>query len=285
MQQKSLHWYPGHMQKAMRQIEEKLKLIDVVVEVVDSRIPLSSKNPFLENLTSSKKRLLVFSKKDLVNVEDLKAFEEYYKNKGYLTVVADLNNRNDIALIRKGIDKAGEEKQAKFIKRGMKPQPIRTLILGIPNVGKSTLINKLSKSTKASVANTPGHTRAQQWIKVDKTLELLDTPGILPPHYEDKKYALNLALTGAMKVENLSVSELFESLIKVLLTRAKADFMNRYDLLEEDLINNDSILRAVSKRRGLMLSGGEFDIDRCELLILKEYKEGIITKIVLDELC
>jgi ribosome biogenesis GTPase A len=167
----------------------------------------------------------------------------------------------------------------------MKPQPIRTLILGIPNVGKSTLINKLSKSTKASVANTPGHTRAQQWIKVDKTLELLDTPGILPPHYEDKKYALNLALTGAMKVENLSVSELFESLIKVLLTRAKADFMNRYDLLEEDLINNDSILRAVSKRRGLMLSGGEFDIDRCELLILKEYKEGIITKIVLDELC
>ena len=285
MQQKSLHWYPGHMQKAMRQIEEKLKLIDVVVEVVDSRIPLSSKNPFLENLTASKKRLLVFSKKDLVNVEELKAFEEYYKSKGYLTVVADLNNRNDIALIRKGIDKAGEEKQAKFLKRGMKPQAIRTLILGIPNVGKSTLINKLSKSTKASVANTPGHTRSQQWIKVDKTLELLDTPGILPPHYEDKKYALNLALTGAMKIENLGVSELFESLTKVLLTRAKNDFVTRYDLLEEDLVDNVSIVKGVAKRRGLMLGGGELDLNRAELLVLKEYKEGIITKIVLDELC
>ena len=285
MQQKSLHWYPGHMQKAMRQIEEKLKLIDVVVEVVDSRIPLSSKNPFLENLTASKKRLLVFSKKDLVNVEELKAFEEYYKSKGYLTVVADLNNRNDIALIRKGIDKAGEEKQAKFLKRGMKPQAIRTLILGIPNVGKSTLINKLSKSTKASVANTPGHTRSPQWIKVDKTLELLDTPGILPPHYEDKKYALNLALTGAMKIENLGVSELFESLTKVLLTRAKNDFVTRYDLLEEDLVDNVSIVKGVAKRRGLMLGGGELDLNRAELLVLKEYKEGIITKIVLDELC
>ena len=133
MQQKSLHWYPGHMQKAMRQIEEKLKLIDIVVEVVDSRIPLSSKNPFLENLTASKKRLLVFSKKDLVDINELKPFENYYKEKGYMTVIADLNNPNDINLIKKGIAKAGEERQQKYIKRGMKPQAIRTLILGIPN--------------------------------------------------------------------------------------------------------------------------------------------------------
>lgn len=285
MQQKSLHWYPGHMQKAMRQIEEKLKLIDIVVEVVDSRIPLSSKNPFLENLTASKKRLLVFSKKDLVDINELKPFENYYKEKGYMTVIADLNNPNDINLIKKGIAKAGEERQQKYLKRGMKPQAIRTLILGIPNVGKSTLINKLSRTTKASVANTPGHTRSQQWIKVDKTLELLDTPGILPPHYEDKKYAINLALTGAMKVENLGVSELFEELMKVLLNRSKDNFMKRYDLTEEDLVDNTAILRAVGKRRGLIVNGGEVDLDRAELLILKEYKEGMISKIVLDELC
>ena len=180
MQQKGVHWFPGHMQKAIRQIEERIKLIDVVVEVVDSRCPLSSKNQYLEKITQNKKRVIVFSKKDLTSLEELKLFEDYYLKNGYYPVVCDLNNPGDINKIKKAIALQGKDITDKYVRRGMKPQPLRAMIIGIPNVGKSTLINRLSKSSSMSVANTPGHTRSQQWIKVDKTLELLDTPGILP---------------------------------------------------------------------------------------------------------
>ena len=169
MQQKGIHWFPGHMQKAIRQIEERLKMIDVIVEVVDSRCPLSSKNQYLEKITQSKNRVIVFSKKDLTSLEEIKKFERYYENNGYYPVVCDLNNPSDIALIKKAIALQGKSTTDRYIKRGMKPQPLRAMIIGIPNVGKSTLINRLSKSSSMSVANTPGHTRSQQWIKVDKT--------------------------------------------------------------------------------------------------------------------
>lgn len=285
MQQKGVHWFPGHMQKAMRQIEEKLKLIDVVVEIVDSRCPLSSKNKYLENLTKNKNRVIVFSKKDLTILEDLKPFEQYYIDNGYLPVVCDLNNPGDINLIKKAIALKGKDKTDKYIRRGMKPQPLRTMIIGIPNVGKSTLINRLSKSSSSSVANTPGHTRSQQWIKVDKTLELLDTPGILPPSYEENKEAIHLALIGSMKIENIAESELSSYLIELLLKRNKEALMKRYDLKEEDLISSTSIFKGIARRRGLLLSQGEYDINKSELLLLKEFKEGLICKLVLDELC
>lgn len=285
MQQKGVHWFPGHMVKAMREIQERLNLIDVIVEIVDARAPKSSKNPFLENITSSKKRIIVLSKKDLADSNKLSKWVNYYEQNGYLPVEADLNNASDINRILKSIAIAGKDKIERNIRKGMKPQAIRAMVIGIPNVGKSTLINRLSKRGSASTANTPGHTRSQQWIKVDKTLELLDTPGILPPHYEDKQVAINLALIGSMKAENISISDLSDLLIEFLLSNHKEDFINRYSLKEDDLNSNVSIFEAIAKRRGLLLTKGSFDIEKAELLLLKEFKEGLIAKSIVDELC
>jgi ribosome biogenesis GTPase A len=285
MQQKGIHWFPGHMKKALRQIEERLKLIDVIVEIVDARCPISSKNQYLEEITKNKNRVIVFSKKDLTSNEEIKPFEEYYKERGYYPVVCDLNSPSDVNLIKKAIAIQGKSTTDRYIRRGMKPQPLRAMIIGIPNVGKSTLINRLSKSSSMSVANTPGHTRSQQWIKVDKTLDLLDTPGILPPSYEDKIKALHLALTGAMKVENIAESELSSYLLEVLVNKYPSALKERYALTDEELANEELIFKGIARRRGLLLPQNELDVNKAELLLLKEFKEGLIVKLVLDQLC
>ena len=283
MQQKSVHWFPGHMQKAMRQIEEKLKLIDIVIEIVDSRAPQSSKNNFLENLTKTKKRIIVMSKKDLADPSLLKKWEEKYKNENYYPVPCNLNNNQDVNDILKAIQVVGKDKIDRDIRRGMKPQPIRVMVIGIPNVGKSTLINRLSKRGSASTANTPGHTRSQQWIRVDKTLELLDTPGILPPHYDSQKEAINLALIGSMKLETISTSDLVNELLIILRKSHLDKLIERYSL--EKVETDFDILEGIAKRRGLLLTQGQYDIEKAEVLLLKEFKEGLIVKTIVDELC
>ena len=283
MQQKSVHWFPGHMQKAMRQIEEKLKLIDIVIEIVDSRAPQSSKNKFLENLTKTKKRIIVMSKKDLADPSLLKKWEEKYKNENYYPVPCNLNNNQDVNDILKAIQVVGKDKIDRDIRRGMKPQPIRVMVIGIPNVGKSTLINRLSKRGSASTANTPGHTRSQQWIRVDKTLELLDTPGILPPHYDSQKEAINLALIGSMKLETISTSDLVNELLIILRKNHLDKLIERYSL--EKVETDFDILEGIAKRRGLLLTQGQYDIEKAEVLLLKEFKEGLIVKTIVDELC
>lgn len=284
MQQKGVQWFPGHMQKALRQIEEKLKHIDVVIEIVDCRVPLSSKNPFLNRLIANKKRLLVMSKSDLADLKTAVQFKEYYQNQGYEVVLADLSKKKDIEEIRLQVSKLGQEKNDRYRSRGLKPQPLRTMILGIPNVGKSTLINRLSGRYAASIANTPGHTKAQQWIKVDKQLELLDTPGILPPHYEDRLTAINLALIGSMKEQNVPLTVLLDRLFVVIFTKnLVSNLESRYGISLQEPYDQNTILEMIAKSRGLLLKGGEIDYNRAERLLLKEFKEGLIAKVVLDE--
>ena len=281
MNQKNVHWYPGHMAKALKQIEERLKVIDIVVELVDSRAPISSKNPFLEEITKNKIRLLLMTKKDLSDEVRLKSFIRGYEQKGYNCLTVDLNNQSDVKKIVDKIMELGKPLQEKYLRKGMKPQPIRAMIIGIPNVGKSTLINRLVKKRVASTANKAGHTRAQQWIRINPSFELLDTPGILSPHYDDHQIALNLALIGAMKEEILPFQEIMDHLIAKLIKYYPEQFRKRYSL-EGDL-TSENIYKQVAERRKLYLPKGEIDEYKVEHLLLKEFQDGVITKAVIDD--
>ena len=284
MNKQNVHWYPGHMKKAFMEIEPRLKIIDVVVEIVDARAPISSKNPFLEKLTASKQRILVFSKKDLCDEELLMPFIRHYEEKGYIVLPFDIAKKDSLNLLKKKIALAGSSKREKEKRRGMKPQPIRCMVLGIPNVGKSSLINRLAGRDSASKANKPGHTRAQQWIRVERDYELLDTPGILPPHYDDPTTALHLALIGSIPEDILPLSELCDKLLDFLLPRYEKEFYERFAISGSNLSHSE-IIEAVASNRGLLLKEGTKDIDAAEKLILKEFKEGRIISTVIDTLC
>lgn len=283
MQQKNVHWFPGHMVKAMKEIESRLNVIDVIVEIIDSRAPISSKNPFLEDLTKSKKRLLVFSKKDLCDMKKIGDFERYYQNFGYKTIAVDLNNKKDIFEIIKKTQDIGKDRQEKYLKRGMKVQPLRVMIIGIPNVGKSTLINRLTKRNAASVRNTPGHTRAQQWIRINENFELLDTPGILPPHYDNKETAINLALIGSIKDDILPRDELYSYLINFLNKEYSDCFSKRYGV--EKNLNESDLTLAIAQKRGFIQKGGLLDEETTKKIVLKEFKDGVLTSVIIDKLC
>ena len=283
MQQKGIHWFPGHMQKALRQIEERLKIIDVVIELLDARAPLSCRNDYLYNMTASKKRLIILTKLDLADKEVALTWVDYFSKNGNQVILANLNDKNIVQEITKRIQILGSEKQEKAKRRGMKPQPIKTMIIGIPNVGKSTLINRLAKRSAASVQNTPGHTRSQQWIKIGNDFELLDTPGVLPAHYEDKNFAINLALIGSIKQDILPISDLVSTLINFLKLYYIDDFKKLYDLTDDILKDDISVLTQIAKRRGLLSNKG-YDLDKAENLLLKEFKDGKICRACLERI-
>lgn len=283
MQQKNVHWFPGHMQKAIKEIENRLNVIDVIIEIVDARAPISSKNPFLEDITKNKKRLIVFTKKDLCDLNKIHDYEKYYQNQNYETVLADLNNKKDIQEIINKTLLIGKPCQEKYLKRGMKVQPLRVMIIGIPNAGKSTLINRLAKRNAASVRNTPGHTRAQQWIRINENFELLDTPGILPPHYEDKKVSLHLALIGSIRETILPLDELYSYLIDFLKNNYPESLQNRYKVCYN--LSEEEITKQIALNRGFLLKGNEIDENQTKRVVLKEFKEGLLTKVVIDEKC
>lgn len=276
---KEVHWFPGHMKKALVQIEERLKIVDCVIELLDARIPLSSRNEYLYKISQNKKRLVVLTKADLADVKVTDKWINFFKENGFEAIFADLNNPKDIQKIIKSAEELGKEKHQKEIARGMKPQPIRAMIIGIPNVGKSTLINKIAKRKAASVQNKPGHTRAQQWIKVSQTFELLDTPGILPSSYEDKSKAINLALVGSIKDDILPLDELANVLLTYLKEYYPNELKNRFSL--SSLNENHEIISDIAKSRGLLKVGGE-DVDRATKLLLNEFKAGKIGRISLE---
>lgn len=283
MQQKNIHWFPGHMQKATREIEERVKIVDVIIELLDARAPLSSRNEKLYKITQNKKRVLILTKKDLADDAITEKWKEYFTSLNYQVVCADLNEKKLIKIIEEKINILGRDKREKEIKKGMKPQPIRAMIIGIPNVGKSTLINRISKRNAASVQNTPGHTKSQQWIKVDNSFELLDTPGILPANYENKEYAINLALVGSIRETILPIEELADILLNYLRKYYPETIKNRYVIDFNDEDDNNSILCKIALKRGLLLKQ-EPDVSKASSLLLKEFRDGILGHISLERL-
>ena len=282
---KDIHWFPGHMKKAKDEIKEKTKLVDVVIEILDSRAPLSTRNIELEEITSNKPRLILLSKKDLADPNISTKWSEYFKKENHEVLLVDLN-KNNTKEIEAKVNLLAKDKKEKEARKGIKHQPVRAMIIGIPNVGKSTLINKLSKSKRAGVENKPGFTRAHQWIKVSDTFELLDTPGVLPKKYDDKEVSINLALIGAINENILPSEDLSIYLIKYLLENYNDVIKNRYHIGYSSEISEENallILNEIAKSRGY-LSKGSVNINQASKTLLNEFKNGILGQISLERI-
>ena len=268
------------MKKALNEIEAKIKLVDIVIEILDARAPSSSINPEFEKRLSNKKRIFVLSKADLADQEETKKWEQYFKKSVDSLLILNLNEQKTTNIISNEVKRLGEEKHAKEKAKGMKPQPLKTMIVGVPNVGKSSLINRLARRSAAGVQNKPGYTRGEQFIKVNNDFILLDTPGILPMNYDDKKKAINLALLGSVREDILPSEDLAVYLIKFLHKHYPNALKERFDI--EDLSNFQTVIDAVCKKRGLLISG-EYDYSRAYLLLLKEFKDGKLGRITLEK--
>ena len=277
--QKQAHWFPGHMSKALKEIENKIKIVDVVIELLDARAPLSSINENLEEVIKNKKRLVVLTKIDLADPNQTTKWVARLKERYDAVLALNLTNPSSEKDIANAVVKLGEAKREKDKARGMKPQPIRAMIIGIPNVGKSSFINRLAARHAAGVQNKPGFTRGEQWIKVNKDFELLDTPGILPMSYEDKNKASKLAIIGTIRSDILPNYDLCEYLIKFLSEHYPEALKARYNI--GDVTDTVGVLNAIAARRGL-LKAGEYDLDRAEELLLNEFKNGLLGKITVE---
>ncbi|MCD8502731.1 MAG: ribosome biogenesis GTPase YlqF [Bacillaceae bacterium] len=278
----TIQWFPGHMAKARREVTEKLKQIDVVFELVDARVPLSSRNPMIDELVSHKPRLILLNKADIADPVVTDQWKVYFQNKGFKVLTIDSQLGKGIEKIPGAAKELAEDLLKKLKAKGMKPRAIRALILGIPNVGKSTLINRLAKKKITKTGDRPGITKQQQWIKVGKELELLDTPGILWPKFEDQLVGLRLAASGAIKDEILDFQDVAVYLVNYLKTEYPNELMSRYKLndLSEDVVE---ILDEIGKSRGLLLSGGHIDYDKASELILREFRACKIGRISLEK--
>ena len=274
-----IHWFPGHMKKALNNISEKIKLVDVVIEILDARAPASSINPNLENTIKNKKRLAVLSKADLADQSQTKLWAEELKKEFDAFVILNLTDPRSTKILSIEVSKLGKEKHEKEIAKGMKPQPIKAMIIGIPNVGKSSLINRLANRKAAGVQNKPGYTRGEQFIKVNNDFILLDTPGVLPMNYDDKKVATNLALIGSVREDILPNEVLVKSLLYILRDFYPTALKERYDI--NSIGEDQEVLKQIAIRRGLK-SGGDLDIEKAEITLLKDFKDGRLGLITLD---
>ena len=275
-----IHWFPGHMNKALNEVENKVKLVDVIIELFDARAPISSINENLAKITANKKKLVVLTKTDLADPTQTKKWMEVLAKQFDAILSLDLKSSNAESLLSKAVISLGKDKWEKEMKKGMKPQPIRTMIIGIPNVGKSSLINRLAKRKATGVQNKPGYTRGEQWIKVNKDFLLLDTPGILPMSYENPKKAANLALIGAIREDILPNEQLGEILISFLKVHYPDALKARFDI--ENIGDRLTVLNQISERRKIVNNNGENDLLRAESLLLKEFKDGLLGKITLE---
>ena len=284
-----ISWYPGHMAKTRRQIEEDLKLIDVVIEILDARIPYSSRNPEIKKLTQNKKKLIVLNKADLSDETLNKKWQEKL-SKEAITILTDANSGKGIDVISKKITQIMQEEIERQAQRGRINKTIRVMILGIPNVGKSSLINRISKKTTMEVGNKPGVTKSKQWIRIGNNQELLDTPGVLWPKLESNKQALNLAFTGTIKDDILEITEVAYELLNTLYKNYKNNLIERYKISESEIENIEQssnqmymLMEVIGKKRGAIISGGEIDYERVARIVIEDFRSGKLGKITLEE--
>lgn len=273
-------WYPGHMTKAKRAMQEDIKLIDVIIELVDSRVPFGSKNPDIDTLANGKSRILLMNKYDLADKAVSDKWTKYYEEKGYFVATVNSKNGRGVKAVNDVIQKACKEKIERDRKRGILNRPIRAMIVGIPNVGKSTFINSFAGKACAKTGNKPGVTKGKQWIRLNKNVELLDTPGILWPKFEDQQVGLNLAFIGSIKDELYNIYELSLLLLDYLIKNypdAVADF---YEIENSD--SNNELLERISIKRGCIKSGAEYDIDKAAKCLVDDFRNGRIGKISLE---
>ncbi len=273
-------WYPGHMTKAKRQMQEDIKLIDLVIELVDARIPLSSRNPDIDELGKNKARLILMNKADLASDEQTRKWSEYFRGKGFYVVKLDARSKAGMKAINDVIMEACKEKIERDRKRGIKNRPVRAMVVGIPNVGKSTFINTYAGKACAKTGNKPGVTKGKQWIRLNKNVELLDTPGILWPKFEDQTVGLRLALIGSIKDEILNIDELSLALIRIIQERYPGILSARYELEEEK--EPVEILEQVARNRNCVQKGNELDYSKAASLVIDEFRSGRLGKITLE---
>ena len=282
--EKNIHWYPGHMVKARRQIEEKIKLVDIVYEIIDARIPYSSQNPMIKQIVGQRNRLILLNKTDLADPRVTKMWLEEFEKQGLNAMAIDaLSSGMKEKILAKSKEMLAE-KFAKEKAKGLRPRPIRAMIIGIPNAGKSTLINTLAKRKAAMAANKPGVTKAQQWIKVAAELELLDTPGILWPKFENVHVGLSLALTGAIRDAILPTDDVALHGVRYLLNHYQNLFFERYGITPEQIDVDEpvSVLTAIGENRRFFMAGGTIDYDRVMEMLIKEIRDMKIGRLTFE---
>ena len=293
--QTNINWYPGHMAKTRRQIIEDLKLIDVVVEILDARIPISSQNPDIQEITKNKKKIILLNKSDLADEKETAIWIKKYKESGVIALSIDANTGRGVQEVNRQIEKIMQEELQENAKKGRVGRKIRVMILGIPNVGKSSLINRMANKNSTIVGNKPGVTKQKQWIRVNEKIELLDTPGVLWPKLQSETVALNLAYTGTIKDDVLDKVEVAYYLLKYLLENYLDNLVQRYKLemstiekvmRNENLPQNENIMEIfylIGRKRGAIVSGGQVDEKKVANIIIEDFRTTKLGKITLEK--
>ena len=289
----NINWYPGHMVKTKRQILEDLKLVDIVVELLDARIPVSSQNPDIKEIVGNKKRIVLLNKCDLADAKESQKWVKDFASKGVKAVLTDSNSGAGVQELIRVVKEMAREDLNEIAKKGRVGKSVRIMILGIPNVGKSSLINRISKKTSAGVGNKPGFTKQKQWIRVSDEIELLDTPGILWPKFESEEVGLHLSVTGTIKDEILEKTEIAFYLVKWLLANKEEALLQRYKMSKEEIrqikentpnVNEQivEVIDQIAKKRGAILSGGYTDEERVANIIIDDFRTGKMGRITIE---
>ncbi|REE94392.1 Ras superfamily GTP-binding protein YlqF [Paenibacillus taihuensis] len=284
----TIQWFPGHMTRARREIEAKLKLIDIAIELLDARVPLSSRNPMVDDILKGKPRLILLNKTDLADTRTTEKWMAYFAGLGYTSLAIDASTGTRVNEIPVKVKQLLHEKIERQLAKGITPRAVRGLIVGIPNVGKSTLINRLAGRAIAATGDRPGVTKGQQWIKVGTEMELLDTPGILWPKFEDQLVGMKLAMTGAIREQVLNIEDVAFFAVKELSKRYWDTMSERFNLTTEppkDLDDADEVVRVmedIGRKRGCLVSGGRVDLEKASGIILRELRAGNLGRITLE---